>query len=190
MTSHVDLQQVLCPVHCVANVTSGPTSSNLVDSLHTETSDVIIQKGSDCYIDSYSVFFDNGGLKSTGLEHVLRMRGVDTVFVVGLALDYCVYYTALDARRLGFQTYTVLDAARGVAPDTVESATRHMVETGVHLINSGEIADVLDVQNTSVAASTAGGQCVVVLATKWVRLDPKLDKSGTFSDQISVHLAR
>ncbi|XP_012938427.1 nicotinamidase [Aplysia californica] len=139
-----ELDQVLWPVHCVQDVTTGPTSSNLADSLDRASSDVIIRKGSYCEIDSYSLFFDNGGIKSTGLEHTFRAAGIDTVFVTGLALDYCVYYTSLDARKLGFNTYTVLDASRGVADETVQTAKLDMSRNGVNLINSQDIDDVMD----------------------------------------------
>jgi len=137
------LQQVMWPDHCVAGVAQGPTSSSLVNTLVVDPSDVIIKKGNDCDIDSYSVFFDNGDLKSTGLEDVLKAAGIDKVFVTGLALDYCVYNTALDARRLGFETFTVLDASRGVAHDSTEAAKADMMAKGIHLIYSQDIGDAM-----------------------------------------------
>ena len=105
-----------------------------------------MQKGTNCELDAYSAFFDNGGWNSTGLEQRLRAAGVDTVFITGLALDYCVTWTSLDAVRLGFETYTVLDATRGVAEDTSRDARQRMMAKGVHLIKSHEIKDILQVR--------------------------------------------
>jgi len=150
------LTQVLWPPHCVTDVTdpSDPRSAAIAETLYEAPDDIVVKKGTNCDIDSYSVFFDNGGLNSTGLEKTLKAAGIDTVFVTGLALDYCVNYTSVDAVNLGFETHTVLDATRGVAPDTSEAAKRTMMSRGVHLIESEDIADILEAQQVLSAASS------------------------------------
>src|SRR4051812_1540671 len=94
------LPQVLWPVHCVQNT----PGAALVSSLDTSRIARVFQKGTDPAIDSYSGFFDNGHRKSTGLGDFLRDQGVKRVYVCGLATDYCVEFTALDAKQLGFDT--------------------------------------------------------------------------------------
>lgn len=100
------LPQVLWPNHCIQE-TSGAA---LAASLDTANIEAIFRKGMDPEIDSYSGFFDNGKRKATGMAGYLKDRGVDEVHVCGLAADYCVYYTALDALGLGFKA-CILDKA-------------------------------------------------------------------------------
>ncbi len=104
------LPQVLWPVHCVEDT----PGAEFVADLDTDRFEEVFRKGTDVSIDSYSGFFDNGKRKATGLEDYLRERGVDAVDVVGLATDYCVKFTALDAVDLGFDTSVVAKACRGV----------------------------------------------------------------------------
>jgi nicotinamidase/pyrazinamidase len=104
------LRQVLWPVHCV----QGTTGAELHPGLDRSRLTQIFQKGVDPTIDSYSGFFDNGRRRSTGLAEWLRARGVDAVTVLGLATDYCVKATALDALSLGFSTTVVADGCRAV----------------------------------------------------------------------------
>lgn len=139
-----NISQVLWPVHCVKNVIDGPTSSNLDGNLLIDKDDVIVKKGSSCEVDSYSLFLDNGGLKSTGLENTMRTEGITDLFITGLALDYCVYWTALDAKTFGFDVYVVIDATRGVDPKTSEQAKSDMVSKGIRLINSAEVVNIMD----------------------------------------------
>ncbi|MCB0847700.1 MAG: bifunctional nicotinamidase/pyrazinamidase, partial [Bacteroidetes bacterium] len=103
------LTQVLWPVHCVQNSPGAEFASDL-DMKEVAK---IFHKGTDPNIDSYSGFFDNGRKKKTGLGDFLQSEGVTHVYVVGLATDYCVKYTALDAASLGFQTTVIKDACRG-----------------------------------------------------------------------------
>ncbi len=102
--------QVLWPVHCVRN-THG---AELVAGLDKENIASSFYKGTDKNIDSYSVFFDNSRRKSTGLSDYLRSRGVTDVYFVGLATDYCVLYSALDAIDLGFFVHVIADACRPI----------------------------------------------------------------------------
>src|SRR5690348_16174351 len=94
------LRQILWPVHCVQNT----PGAAFVPGLDTQRVQRIFQKGTDPAIDSYSGFFDNGHRKATGLGEYLKERAVSDVYVAGLATDYCVKFTALDATQLGFKT--------------------------------------------------------------------------------------
>lgn len=128
------LQQILWPVHCVQN-TAG---ASFVAGLDVGQVDKIFVKGTDPQIDSYSGFFDNGHRKETGLGDYLKEKGVSDVYVVGLATDYCVKYTALDALKLGFKTFLIEDACRGVnlKPGDVARAVDEMKRAGVSLVRS------------------------------------------------------
>ncbi|GAB4426743.1 MAG: bifunctional nicotinamidase/pyrazinamidase [Bacteroidia bacterium] len=128
------LPQILWPVHCV----QGSAGADFVATLDRSRVRQVFPKGTDPEIDSYSGFFDNGRRKATGLGDYLRQAGVDSVYIVGLATDYCVKYTALDAASLGFETYVVADACRGVdlQPGDSEQALADMRAAGVQVIGS------------------------------------------------------
>lgn len=102
--------QVLWPTHCV----QGTRGAELAEALDRGAIARVFRKGTDPEVDSYSGFFDNGRRRSTGLGEYLQSRGVDEVVVLGLATDYCVKFTALDALSLGLRTTLVVDACRGV----------------------------------------------------------------------------
>lgn len=104
------LPQVLWPIHCV----QGTFGADLVDELDQQYITQIFQKGTDVEIDSYSGFYDNGHRKSTGMAEWLRDRGITHLFVMGLATDYCVKFTVLDALSEGFLTHFIPDGSRGV----------------------------------------------------------------------------
>ena len=112
------LSQVLWPVHCV----QGTRGAELADGLERGRIGRVFVKGTDPEIDSYSGFFDNERRKSTGLAEFLRAVGVDEVVVLGLATDYCVKFTALDALSLGLRTVLVVDGCRGVELQAGDSA--------------------------------------------------------------------
>jgi nicotinamidase/pyrazinamidase len=106
--------------------------------LDTSRIERIFPKGTDTHVDSYSGLFDNGRRNSTGLAEYLQSRGVADVSVCGLATDYCVKFTALDAAREGFRVTLIEDACRGVnlqAPD-VEAAVEEMRAAGITVIRS------------------------------------------------------
>ena len=126
------LQQTLCPVHCVQN-TAGAAFAPGLDISRVRK---IFRKGTDLGIDSYSGFFDNGHRKSTGLDVYLKQAGVTETYVLGLATDYCVKFTALDAKELGFATYVLADACRGVdlQAGDVAAALHDMKAAGVQII--------------------------------------------------------
>jgi nicotinamidase/pyrazinamidase len=98
--------QVLWPTHCV----QGTTGAAFHASLRTDPAQLVVRKGFRPAIDSYSAFFENDQTTPTGLEGYLRNRGVTAITLVGLATDYCVAYSSLDAARLGFKA-TVLEGA-------------------------------------------------------------------------------
>lgn len=125
------LPQVLWPDHCV----QGTFGAELARGLDTARIARVFQKGTDPAVDSYSGFFDNGHRHDTGLADYLRQQGVQVVHVAGLATDYCVKYTALDAARLGFETHLLLPACRGVnlRPGDVERAVEEMRAAGVQV---------------------------------------------------------
>jgi nicotinamidase/pyrazinamidase len=132
------LQQILWPVHCVQN----SAGAALLKALHKDRIAQIFQKGTDPAIDSYSGFFDNGHRKATGLGEYLNVQGVKSVYVMGLATDYCVKFTALDARQLGYETYLIEDGCRGVnvKPGDSERAVEEMRRAGVKVIRSDAIS--------------------------------------------------
>lgn len=133
------LPQTLWPVHCV----QGSAGAQLTAALARERIARIFPKGTDPGIDSYSGFFDNGRRKGTGLDEWLKDKGVRAVYVCGLATDYCVKFTALDAVQLGLKTYLIEDASRGVnlRPQDVAEAIREMKEAGVTVLQSATVLD-------------------------------------------------
>ncbi len=104
------IEQILWPVHCVQN-THG---AEFAPSFNTKRIAHVFHKGIDPRIDSYSTFFDNAHRRSTGLAEYLKERSVQDLYLLGLALDYCVKYSALDARQLGLNTHVILDGCRGI----------------------------------------------------------------------------
>ena len=121
-------EQILWPDHCIEG-TPGAEFHPKLNAVHSE---LIIRKGFHRGIDSYSAFFENDRQTPTGLAGYLRERGLTRIFIVGLATDFCVAYTALDARRLGFEV-TVIDAGcRGMDVNgSVAAAWQQMTEVGV-----------------------------------------------------------
>lgn len=122
------LRQILWPDHCVQN----SRGAELVRALKREKIAKVFLKGTQKHIDSYSAFFDNGHEESTGLGDYLREKGVGRIFLVGLAADYCLKYTALDGLQLGFEVFVVRDATRGVelAPGDTEKAFQDIENAG------------------------------------------------------------
>ncbi|MDQ8039589.1 MAG: bifunctional nicotinamidase/pyrazinamidase [Rickettsiella sp.] len=131
------LSQILWPIHCV----QGTMGADFVKSLKMDRVTKIFQKGSDSTIDSYSAFFDNAHRKSTGLDDYLMTQQIRILYIMGLALDYCVKYTVLDACQLGFKTYLIQDACRGVNLNKEDSAVaiQEMQRAGAHIIQSADV---------------------------------------------------
>ncbi len=131
------LPQVLWPDHCVQHSTGASFST----SLNTNKFEKIFTKGTEIDIDSYSGFFDNGHRKSTGLAEYLKEMKINRITVVGLATDYCVKFTALDAVTEGFETRVISDATRAVnlRAGDFDNAIREMKEAGVKILTSDKI---------------------------------------------------
>ena len=126
-----DLEQMLWPTHCV----QGEHGADLAAGLNQTDIDHVVRKGVDPSIDSYSAFFDNARRQSTGLAEYLRNRRVDEVHLAGLATDYCVKATALDAAELGFRVVLLQHAVRGVdlQPGDCLRAIEEMRAAGVEI---------------------------------------------------------
>jgi nicotinamidase/pyrazinamidase len=132
------IEQILWPVHCVQN-THG---AEFARSFDTSRIARVFHKGIDPRIDSYSTFFDNAHRRSTGLGEYLKERSVKNVYLLGLALDYCVKYSALDARQVGFNTYVIVDACRGIGLELgdLDHALDEMKRAGTILLESGALS--------------------------------------------------
>jgi nicotinamidase/pyrazinamidase len=128
------IEQILWPVHCVQDT----PGAAFADALDTSCVQRVFQKGTDPAIDSYSTFFDNARRKATGLGDYLKQRGVRSVYILGLAADYCVKFSALDAVDLGFQTFVIEDGCRAVElqPGDGARAIEGMKAAGVAVIRS------------------------------------------------------
>jgi nicotinamidase/pyrazinamidase len=138
------LDQILWPAHCV----QGTKGSEFGPNWDFTVVDKIVYKGTDPLIDSYSAFFDNGHRKTTGLEYYLREKGINEIFIAGLATDYCVKYSVLDALQLGFRPYVIVDACRGIdlSPGDVERALFVMREGGAILLSVKDLKGFLEAQ--------------------------------------------
>ncbi|MBS9718325.1 bifunctional nicotinamidase/pyrazinamidase [Pseudohalocynthiibacter aestuariivivens] len=124
--------QVLWPDHCV----QGSTGAAFHSALETDPANMIIRKGFRPEIDSYSAFFENDHKTPTGLEGYLRTRGVTTLTMVGLATDFCVNFSAVDAANLGFDVSVVTPACRAIDLDgSLDAAIKGMKAVGVELVD-------------------------------------------------------
>ena len=122
--------QMLWPDHCI----QGSKGAAFHPNLKTDRADLIIRKGFNPAIDSYSAFFENDKITPTGLEGYLHTRGIDTVTMVGLATDFCVTYSAVDAAKLGFKATVKMDLCRAIDFDgSLDVAKSAMVQAGVTL---------------------------------------------------------
>jgi nicotinamidase/pyrazinamidase len=128
--------QVLWPDHCV----QGTDDAALHKDLKLPTAQVIVRKGFHKGVDSYSAFEEADRKTATGLGGYLKQRGIKTVYVVGLATDFCVAWTALDARKAGFEVYVIEDATRAIDLNgSLAAAWKQMTAKGVKRIQSADI---------------------------------------------------
>ena len=128
--------QVLWPKHCV----QGTHDAELHADLKLPSAQLIIRKGFHPQIDSYSAFLEADQKTSTGLEAYLKQRDINTVYLVGLATDFCVAWSALDAKALGFDVYVIEDACRGIDLNgSLEEAWQRMDAAGIQRIQSSEL---------------------------------------------------
>ncbi len=131
------LDQIMWPVHCVQNT----RGAEFADDLNVDRVSYIFKKGTDPRYDSYSGFFDNGHHTATGLGDFVKQRHVQRVFVLGLATDYCVKFTVLDALQLGFETVFIDDGCRGVNLNDgdVANAIETMRQQGADVRQSAQV---------------------------------------------------
>jgi nicotinamidase/pyrazinamidase len=125
------------PDHCV----QGTKGAAFHDALELKPVSVIIRKGFRPGLDSYSAFFENDRCTATGLEGCIKQQNIETVIIGGLATDYCVFYSAMDCRRLGFNTIVVSDAVRGVdhPQGSTEKAIAEMKANGIIFADSAQL---------------------------------------------------
>ena len=129
--------QVLWPDHCV----QGTPGAELAKDLSIPHAQLVVRKGYRTQMDSYSAFYEADGKTPTGLIGYLRDRGLTTVYVCGLATDFCVFWSAMDARKAGFAASVIEDASRGIdAGGSMAKAWTEMQGAGIKRIQSADIA--------------------------------------------------
>ena len=129
-------RQVLWPKHCV----QGTRDAEFHPHLNIPTAQLIIRKGCHQNIDSYSAFMEADRKTPTGLNGYLREHQINTVFIVGIATDFCVAWTAIDAAELGFDTYVIEDACKAIDLNgSLQQAWQDMSQKGVHRIEASSI---------------------------------------------------
>lgn len=129
-------RQVLWPKHCV----QGTRDAEFHPHLNIPTAQLIIRKGCHQNIDSYSGFMEADRKTPTGLNGYLREHQINTVFIVGIATDFCVAWTAIDAAELGFDTYVIEDACKAIDLNgSLQQAWQDMSQKGVHRIEASSI---------------------------------------------------
>jgi len=131
------VSQTLWPDHCV----QGTYGAELHKELDIREIDLIIRKGVNPQIDSYSAFLENDKQTKTGLDGYLNSLGIKKVYVCGLALDYCVYFTACDSVKFGFETYVIIDATKGVdvPQGNVKKVIEHMKSLNIKIVLHEEL---------------------------------------------------
>jgi len=126
------IKQILWPDHCIQNT----FGSEIVKALNSRDIDHIIYKGTNKEIDSYSAFFDNNHQSATGLHEYLQKKKIQNIDIVGLATDYCVKYTVLDALKLGYKVRVITSACRGIdlTPGDIKKSLEEMKAKGAIII--------------------------------------------------------
>lgn len=129
------LTQVFWPVHCVQNEKGSSFHSQLLPVKN------VVYKGTDIEVDSYSAFFDNGKIHKTKLDSILKANNITTLYIMGLATDYCVKFTVLDALSLGYKVFIIYDGCKGVniSKDDSNKAFQEMIDKGAIIISSDEL---------------------------------------------------
>lgn len=131
--------QVMWPDHCV----QGTKGAEFASALDMEKVDRVFRKGMDPSIDSYSGFYDNGHVKSTGMGEYLKEQGIRDLVIMGLATDYCVKFSVLDALKLGFKVSFVADGSRAVnlKPTDEQVAIEEMKRAGAKIVSSKDLTN-------------------------------------------------
>ncbi|CAF0753926.1 unnamed protein product [Adineta ricciae] len=139
-------QQVLWPTHCVQNTFEAQIAEDLIHPLPNQKV-FYIKKGTDPDVDSYSAFADNNKLHMTILNEKLKSKHVTHVFISGLALDYCVAATALDAKRFNYKTFVIQDACRGVDEKTIKFQLNNFKKNHIRIVQSADIKKIIKHEN-------------------------------------------
>lgn len=131
------VEQVLWPDHCV----QGTPGAEFHPAFETGPLNLIIHKGGSPGLDSYSAFFENDRTTPTGLDGYLKGLGIEELFICGLATDYCVFFSVMDALAIGYRVNLLQDCVRGVGfpPGIIEERLAAMRDAGALLVNSSEI---------------------------------------------------
>jgi len=134
---HDGIDQALWPDHCVA----GTKGADFYKGLDTDRFNLILRKGTNPAIDSYSAFMENDKKTETGLHGYIKALNPAKVFVCGLATDYCVYYTAMDSVKYGFETHVLIDACRGIdePAGSINAVIADMKKSGIKIENVNEL---------------------------------------------------
>ena len=134
---HKGIEQVLWPDHCVP----GTKGAKFHPDLNTNNVDIIVRKGNNPDIDSYSAFRENDKKTITGLEGYLKNLKIKKTYICGLALDYCVFYSAMDAKQLGFETCVIIDATKGIdSPEgNIDTSLNEMKKADITIIKSSDL---------------------------------------------------
>ncbi|CAF1269005.1 unnamed protein product, partial [Didymodactylos carnosus] len=137
----VETEQVLWPNHCIQNTSDAALHRDLIV---TKNNSIHVYKGTHRDIDSYSAFRDNNRVTETKLNIELKQRNVTNIYVSGLATDYCVAFTALDAKDYGYRTYLVEDACRGVDSVSIKNQLDSMKRHGIDIIQSSQVLKMIN----------------------------------------------
>lgn len=131
------LEQILWPIHCV----QGTYGAEFGPGWDKEKVQKVFYKGTDKDVDSYSAFYDNGHRKSTGLNEYLKEKKIKDIYIAGLTTDYCVKYSVLDASKLQFNCYVIIDACRAVnlKQGDEKQAITEMEEAGARILSSRDV---------------------------------------------------
>jgi len=129
------IEQILWPDHCVQE----SYGAEFHKDLSTKRVEVIFRKGMETEIDSYSAFYDNGHIKSTGLSSYLKGRNVNEIFITGLAGDFCVYYSTKDALNEGFKVTVIEDAVRSIDQKNFQQIKQELSQRDVNFITSNQV---------------------------------------------------
>jgi nicotinamidase/pyrazinamidase len=144
----------LWPDHCV----QGTFGAELAQGFNIEKIQYVVQKGLDPLVDSYSAFFDNNGLNPSPLHAHLQSQGITNLVLSGIATDYCVKFTALDAKNLGYDVTVLIDLCRGVDPETTKEAIQEMKDKGIRVMTTQEYEESLILKTIDTVFSAVTGQ--------------------------------
>ncbi|EAY20124.1 isochorismatase family protein [Trichomonas vaginalis G3] len=126
------VKQMLFPAHCVQNSKGAELQKDLIK----KDGDMVVYKGTNEKIDSYSCFFDVIKSSQTNADQLLRSKGIKTLYILGVATDFCVKFSALDAVKLGYKVYLIEDCIAGVQKESSIAALKEMKEQGITFVNS------------------------------------------------------